>query len=314
MVDYTTSAADVSSEPTRNVTAFFDTQDAAEKARADLVAAGISPDTISMAGGVQPDHAAAEGGGFWHALKEFFMPEEDRYTFAEGLRRGGFALSVGTSEAHYDHAVEILDADGAVDIDEREQSWRNEGWSGTPARDPVSERVAYAAADARSAGFGGSLAGDDGYAPSAPLTTGGAVEDEALADAGRVGSGAGTPDQLNPDFRERIGSGTASMTPSTATGSQDATTGDNAANMDRGGASYQAATAAEVATLGNPTRSGAEMPAARSTLGSMTSAEAGQSLPADRQSGSFRRDEGLRRTRVRGYIRDPLDEDRSGTL
>lgn len=64
---------------------------------------------------------------------EFFMPDEDRHLYAEGLRRGGFALSVGTDSAAYDHVIEILDRDGAVDMEERSAGWRDEGWSGTPA-------------------------------------------------------------------------------------------------------------------------------------------------------------------------------------
>ena len=131
MTSYT--AADTSSptEPNRTVTAFFDTRDAADKARADLIAAGISPDTVSVLGGDAVDTASgAQEGGFWHALKELFVPDEDKYTYAEGLRRGGFTLSVRTSETDYDRTIDILDADGAVDIDEREQDWRAEGWTG----------------------------------------------------------------------------------------------------------------------------------------------------------------------------------------
>ena len=30
-----------------------------------------------------------ENKGFWDSLGDFFFPEEDRYTYAEGLSRGG---------------------------------------------------------------------------------------------------------------------------------------------------------------------------------------------------------------------------------
>ena len=73
--------------------------------------------------------------GFWETLKELFMPEEDRYSYAEGLRRGGYLLTVRTDTANYDRVVEILDRDGAVNLDERESSWRNEGWTGYTGRD-----------------------------------------------------------------------------------------------------------------------------------------------------------------------------------
>jgi uncharacterized protein (TIGR02271 family) len=58
------------------------------------------------------------------------MPDEDRYTYAEGLRRGGYLLSVNVTDAQYDKALDILDDEGTIDIDERAQTWRSEGWTG----------------------------------------------------------------------------------------------------------------------------------------------------------------------------------------
>ena len=57
------------------------------------------------------------------------MPDEDRYTYAEGLRRGGYLLSVNVTDAQYAKALDILDDEGTIDIDERTQMWRKEGWS-----------------------------------------------------------------------------------------------------------------------------------------------------------------------------------------
>src|SRR5215216_3162731 len=68
--------------------------------------------------------------GFWDSLADLFMPDEDRYTYAEGLRRGGYVLSVNVTDAQYDKALDILDDEGTIDIDERAQAWRSEGWTG----------------------------------------------------------------------------------------------------------------------------------------------------------------------------------------
>jgi uncharacterized protein (TIGR02271 family) len=111
------------------VTAFFDTREAASKAVDGLVASGIPRYDVSMtsagaAGAPESDK------GFWESLKDLFMPEEDRYAYAEGLRRGGTVVSVRTNEANYDRALEILDAEGSVNLDEREETWRSEGWKG----------------------------------------------------------------------------------------------------------------------------------------------------------------------------------------
>ena len=107
----------------RVATAFFDSRDAAEAASRDLAQAGFHPDAVTLVGGnadpADEEPVLPEAGGFWHALKAFFMPEEDRFTYAEGLRRGGFVLSVTTAAADYERALDILDADGAVNIDRR---------------------------------------------------------------------------------------------------------------------------------------------------------------------------------------------------
>ncbi len=128
----------------RSLTAFFDTRDAAEKAERDLIASGIPADDIRIAGGATQGSSAvvAEDKGFWESLKDFFLPEEDRYAYAEGLRRGGYALSVRTDDASYERAAKILDTEAAVDLDSRETTWRSEGWSGYRAGQT------YGAADA----------------------------------------------------------------------------------------------------------------------------------------------------------------------
>ncbi len=83
------------------------------------------PDTTGSTSG------AGENRGFFESLGDFFFPEEDRYAYAEGLSRGGYLLTVsGLSADQHETALDILDDEGAVDIDEREQSWRSEGWTG----------------------------------------------------------------------------------------------------------------------------------------------------------------------------------------
>ena len=83
--------------------------------------------------------------------------------------------------------------------------------------------------------------------------------------------------------------------------------GNNAANLDRNTPSYATATAAGDATLGSPTRSGAETPHVSSTLGSPAAQEVDSGWP-DRMPA---RDETIRRGRVRGYINTPIPGGRS---
>ena len=122
----------------RTLAAFFDTKGAAEKAIADIEAIGIPKQHITMVAGGSTTGAvtattAPQHEGFLQSLKELFMPEADQYSYAEGLRRGGYLVSIKTDEANYNKVLDILDRDGAVDMDERESTWRSEGWTGYQA-------------------------------------------------------------------------------------------------------------------------------------------------------------------------------------
>ena len=160
--DLTAALPDRNTEGRRAVTAFFDTADAADMARIDLVQAGVPAADIRVAGGESAEAIPAHPHGFWASLKEFFLPEEDRHLYAEGLRRGGFAVSVQTDSGAYDRVLEILDRDGAVDMEERAAGWRDEGWSSTPASSisagDLADERALTPAGSGTAGFGASMA------------------------------------------------------------------------------------------------------------------------------------------------------------
>ena len=122
----------------RTLAAFFDTKGAAETAIADIEALGIPKQNITMVAGgststVGTTTTAPQHEGFMQSLKDLFMPEEDQYSYAEGLRRGGYLVSIRSDEANYNRVLDILDRDGAVDMDERETTWRSEGWTGYQA-------------------------------------------------------------------------------------------------------------------------------------------------------------------------------------
>ena len=69
--------------------------------------------------------------GIWGSLKSFFMPEEDRRAYGEGLNRGGTMLSASVEDAHADKTYDIMEEHGSIDLDEREKTWRSEGWDGS---------------------------------------------------------------------------------------------------------------------------------------------------------------------------------------
>lgn len=118
----------------RTITAFFDSRSEADEAVASLIAAGLNRESVRVVAGAEGGQIGTVGSdketGFWDTLKDMFVPDEDRYSYAEGLRRGGYLVTVKASDANYDTALDILDDEGTIDIAERESTWRSEGWQG----------------------------------------------------------------------------------------------------------------------------------------------------------------------------------------
>jgi hypothetical protein len=123
----------------QTITALYDNHADATAAQSKLLALGIPAGSIKILSGTQTTQtsttttATKPDEGFWGSLKELFMPEEDRYAYNEGLSRGGTMLSVTTDAAHVDRVFDIVEEHGSVDLDEREATWRKEGWSGYQA-------------------------------------------------------------------------------------------------------------------------------------------------------------------------------------
>ena len=136
----------------RTVTAFFDGESDANTAVKSLHNAGIDQASVRLVEGRGGDldasaHAEVHR-GFLQSLSDFFMSDEDRHSYAEGLTRGGYLVTVtGLNDTDYNTAVEILDREGAVDFDEREEEWRTDGWSSYAAKPAAEETVASATVD-----------------------------------------------------------------------------------------------------------------------------------------------------------------------
>ncbi len=60
------------------------------------------------------------------AIQPFLVQVEHSGRHAEGLRRGGFLVSVEVDDASYETAHDILDDEGSIDIDEGADTWRKE--------------------------------------------------------------------------------------------------------------------------------------------------------------------------------------------
>lgn len=129
---YTDHNATTTSSTSNTITAFFDDRSEADRAVSRLVEAGISREAIRVIAdsteGAGPD--SHEHKGFWASLADMFMPDDDRNVYAEGIRRGGYLVTVsGYPFDMHDKALDILDDEGSVDLDERAKAWESEGWS-----------------------------------------------------------------------------------------------------------------------------------------------------------------------------------------
>ncbi|WP_088692463.1 MULTISPECIES: hypothetical protein [unclassified Rhizobium] len=134
------------------LSAFFDDRSEAESAIKRLKDIGLADDRIRFLPGYEAegDLRRTEPGGWWAGLADWFFPAEDRALYAEGLNRGGYLVSVQVDEASYERAHDILDDEGSIDMDERADQWRGEGWDDTLARstgtDPETTDLAVDAA------------------------------------------------------------------------------------------------------------------------------------------------------------------------
>lgn len=69
----------------------------------------------------------ASAGGVMAGLMAAGVDESDARLFEEALRHGGVVLTVHTDEAHSRQAVQVLDRNGALDMDEHRLRWGDRG-------------------------------------------------------------------------------------------------------------------------------------------------------------------------------------------
>ena len=118
------------------ITALFDTRAEAEAAKDRLKSASFDTDNVhvhdkSSTGYSEDRYSTARHGetGIWGSIKNAFLPDEDRHTYEEGMRRGGAVLTADVDDDKIDDAVRVLEEANSVDIDDRSRQWRESGWN-----------------------------------------------------------------------------------------------------------------------------------------------------------------------------------------
>lgn len=116
---------------TRTITAIFDSAADAQRAQERLLSLGLGASDVRILdqGSLTPEAGSEKG--FWESIKDFFIPDDERATYAEGMRRGGCLLTATVADEYADEVCDLLENSGAIDLDQRVEQWRAEGWSET---------------------------------------------------------------------------------------------------------------------------------------------------------------------------------------
>lgn len=113
--------------------AMYDRKNQAEDAVQELTGAGLERDTIKLVSHDgkkgKKDDKDKSSGGFWQNLFSPGTPEEDVDHHAEGVRRGSSVVTLTVDDARADEIEEILHRHDPVDVNERVEKWREEGYS-----------------------------------------------------------------------------------------------------------------------------------------------------------------------------------------
>jgi Domain of unknown function (DUF2382) len=128
----------------RTITALYDDASGADRARLQLLELGLAESDVSVidrATGTAEPVKAPRHRGLWESIKHFLASDEDRDTYDEGLRRGGYLLTARVDEPYIERAIVIVEQSDAVHLDDRREQWRAEGWEqpASPERPSAAE-------------------------------------------------------------------------------------------------------------------------------------------------------------------------------
>jgi len=119
---------------------------------ASLLIPGIGAIIVAgpIAAGLTGLVAGAITGGIVGALVKSGVPEDEAPYYAEGIRRGGTLISVQVQPSDTLRAEDIMNRHGAVNIHQRINSWKDEGWTGFASDSPSAETAYTDAENAKS--------------------------------------------------------------------------------------------------------------------------------------------------------------------
>jgi len=118
----------------KTAVALYETENEAQQVVNELTNVGFSRSSIRMIDDNDSDTVTT--------LTNAGLPHSDADAYFEGIRRGGHLVMITTEDDEIDTAVDIMDRYNSVNIQERAEMWRGEGWSMQSDMDTSSGRQA----------------------------------------------------------------------------------------------------------------------------------------------------------------------------
>ena len=157
----------------------FDNQSDAQQVAQELIGLGIDRThvRVSSQDASRQGSSSSEDKGFWESVKDvlgFGDDDNDHYGLREAHRRGGTVVTVTTDDKWTDQVADVMRRHNVINLDERAQQWKSQGWSGYDRYQPSADAgttqmadmdvasTATAGTPMASAGMtGGTMAGAD---------------------------------------------------------------------------------------------------------------------------------------------------------
>jgi len=114
----------------RLISATFASQEAAQSARASLLAAGVAEDHVAISGHAAGDPAAKAAsvhadGGMMGRIREAILPEDSERQHRDAVRNDDAILEVRPMPDQVERVVSILEASNPSSFDASLERWRN---------------------------------------------------------------------------------------------------------------------------------------------------------------------------------------------
>lgn len=104
----------------KTAVALYDTMNEARQVTDELSNAGFDRSSIRL--------MSTQDNDTIDTLTNAGLPRHDAEAYAEGIRRGGRLVMITTDDSRIDTAVDIMDRYNSIDVQERAELWRSEGW------------------------------------------------------------------------------------------------------------------------------------------------------------------------------------------